>query len=351
METTGWRSRSSQDRSVFPEESSMKTTLALALMGAALISMPAVAQNSASQNSASQNSVAQGQSSTQQEAKAPPLYQIKPGEWRASKLDGLDVYNTNNEKIGDISELIVDRSGKIQAVVIGIGGFLGMGEHQVAVPFEQVQWVDQPVEHRTSSNDRNNAGNGTGGNGTSGSGTSGSGSSMPAASGSAASGTNADRDRDAGTTAANAPPPEPAQVNAPIAGTQPVPAPANGPAAINGPAGGAATATVAPTQTRTDPSTGAMVTTTGGGNATAMGGDRSTTTGSERSGTTDGGNGTALGRDNATAAGGDRTNASDRTANRDSNWNDTTRMYRPDHAVVAMTKDQLKALPEVRYSR
>ena len=72
---------------------------------------------------------------------------MKAGQWRASKLDGLNVYNPNNDKIGDISELIVDRGGKVEAVVIGVGGFLGMGEHLVAVPFEKVQWVDQPVEH------------------------------------------------------------------------------------------------------------------------------------------------------------------------------------------------------------
>ena len=83
---------------------------------------------------------------------------MKAGQWRASKLDGLDVYNTNNEKIGDISELILDRGGKIDAIVIGVGGFLGMEEHQVAVPFDKVQWVDQPIEHRVSGTDRTTTG-------------------------------------------------------------------------------------------------------------------------------------------------------------------------------------------------
>src|SRR3954470_18927046 len=52
------------------------------------------------------------------------MSQEQPGQWRASKLEGLNVYNTNDEKIGDISELIVDTNGKIQAVVVGVGGFL-----------------------------------------------------------------------------------------------------------------------------------------------------------------------------------------------------------------------------------
>jgi sporulation protein YlmC with PRC-barrel domain len=68
-----------------------------------------------------------------------------PGQWRASDLIGLNVYNNDNEKIGDISELIVDRAGKIEAVVVGAGGFLGLGEHDVAVPYSEITWSDQPV--------------------------------------------------------------------------------------------------------------------------------------------------------------------------------------------------------------
>jgi sporulation protein YlmC with PRC-barrel domain len=73
----------------------------------------------------------------------------KEGQWRSSKLIGVNVYNDNNEKIGDIQELIVDKSGKIENVVLGVGGFLGMGEHYVAVPMEKLKWVNDTV--RTSS--------------------------------------------------------------------------------------------------------------------------------------------------------------------------------------------------------
>jgi sporulation protein YlmC with PRC-barrel domain len=73
----------------------------------------------------------------------------KDGQWRASKLIGVNVYNENNEKIGEIEELIVDKSAKVDNVVLGVGGFLGMGEHYVAVPMEKLKWVDEPV--RTSS--------------------------------------------------------------------------------------------------------------------------------------------------------------------------------------------------------
>jgi sporulation protein YlmC with PRC-barrel domain len=68
------------------------------------------------------------------------------GQWRLYKMIGLDVYNQNNEKLGDISELLVDPTGKIQTAVLGVGGFLGVGEQMVAVSFDQLKFVDQPVE-------------------------------------------------------------------------------------------------------------------------------------------------------------------------------------------------------------
>jgi sporulation protein YlmC with PRC-barrel domain len=75
----------------------------------------------------------------------------KEGEWRASKLAGIDVYNEANEKIGDINEVILDRSGKVANVILGVGGVLGLGEHYVAVAFEKLKWVDQPVTSTTAS--------------------------------------------------------------------------------------------------------------------------------------------------------------------------------------------------------
>jgi sporulation protein YlmC with PRC-barrel domain len=68
--------------------------------------------------------------------------------WRASKLKGLNVYNDKNEKVGDINEILLDKSGKVDGVVIGVGGFLGMGEHDVKVEMSKLKFVDEPV--RTS---------------------------------------------------------------------------------------------------------------------------------------------------------------------------------------------------------
>lgn len=67
------------------------------------------------------------------------------GTWRASKLVGISVYNDANENLGKINEILVDKTGKINAVILGVGGFLGVGEQNVAVNFDQLKWVDEPV--------------------------------------------------------------------------------------------------------------------------------------------------------------------------------------------------------------
>ena len=68
------------------------------------------------------------------------------GQWRASKLVGLNVYNDQNEKLGDISEILLDKSGKVEGVVIGVGGFLGMGQRDIKVELSKLKFVDEPVK-------------------------------------------------------------------------------------------------------------------------------------------------------------------------------------------------------------
>ena len=79
------------------------------------------------------------------------------GDWRASKVAGLSVYNDKNESIGTINDLLMDKSGNIKAVVLGVGGFLGMGEHLVAVPYDKVKFVDQPVPSATASSNKSSS--------------------------------------------------------------------------------------------------------------------------------------------------------------------------------------------------
>lgn len=102
--------------------------LAVAVIGSALMVAPALAQTAAKSGNAT-----------------------SAGLWQASKIVKINVYNQQNEKIGDIQDLMLNKSGEIEAVVIGVGGFLGMGEHDVAVKFSDLQWSDQPVRASSAS--------------------------------------------------------------------------------------------------------------------------------------------------------------------------------------------------------
>lgn len=57
----------------------------------------------------------------------------KPDQWLATKFKGTEVLGTDNQKIGDVSDILFDKSGSIQAYVISVGGFLGMGAKEVAL--------------------------------------------------------------------------------------------------------------------------------------------------------------------------------------------------------------------------
>lgn len=112
----------------------MISRIAIALLSTAILTSPALAQSTTSKS----------------DTPAATSTSAKEG-WRASKLSGVDVYNDLNEKIGDISDVILDKSGKATAVIIGVGGFLGMGEHLVSVAYDKVKWVNEPVRSATTS--------------------------------------------------------------------------------------------------------------------------------------------------------------------------------------------------------
>jgi sporulation protein YlmC with PRC-barrel domain len=50
-----------------------------------------------------------------------------------------DVYDPNNTKIGEVMDVLVDKSGRVTSLIVGVGGFLGAGEKDVAVPFDAVR--------------------------------------------------------------------------------------------------------------------------------------------------------------------------------------------------------------------
>jgi sporulation protein YlmC with PRC-barrel domain len=124
------------------------------LAGTVLLASVAFAQSPSAPSSDSTTKMAPAASNT---STSPSSF---TGNWRASKVVGLSVYNDKNESVGSINDVLMDKSGKIVAVVIGVGGFLGVGEHLVAVPFEKVKFSTEPVAYTGTA-----AGGGAGGAG------------------------------------------------------------------------------------------------------------------------------------------------------------------------------------------
>jgi sporulation protein YlmC with PRC-barrel domain len=97
----------------------MKASLfsALAVAGLLLAPAPILAQSSTSEN----------------------FVTVQPADqWLAGQFIGQAVTNQAGEKIGDINDLLFEKNGRIANVVIGVGGFLGIGEKNVAIPYSSL---------------------------------------------------------------------------------------------------------------------------------------------------------------------------------------------------------------------
>src|ERR1700752_5520948 len=62
-------------------------------------------------------------------------------QWVFSKFKGTDVVGPNDEAIGSINDIMFDKSGKIMAMIVGVGGFLGIGQKNVAMDTSAFQVV------------------------------------------------------------------------------------------------------------------------------------------------------------------------------------------------------------------
>ncbi|NNM71939.1 PRC-barrel domain-containing protein [Enterovirga aerilata] len=71
---------------------------------------------------------------------APEFLTEAPNTFGVSKAKGAAVIGQDHTRLGEVADLLIDREGRVQAVVIGVGGVLGFGERHVAVPYGQVLW-------------------------------------------------------------------------------------------------------------------------------------------------------------------------------------------------------------------
>ena len=134
------------------------------------------------------SALAQTTAPTQPAGPGQVMTQMPPDLMRGSQLTGIDVYGADNQKIGDIDEVLVDRQGKIHGLVVGVGGFLGIGQKDVAIPFDQVQWRSNQ-EVQASNANQSGAGTNTAGGVATPTAPSATGASQPATTGSTAAGT------------------------------------------------------------------------------------------------------------------------------------------------------------------
>lgn len=122
-----------------------QTLTAVALAG--VLAMPAYAQQ---QKTPAAESMKPAQMQNQQMQQAPGSPMARGAdqagfvqsqdsrEWRGSKLIGASVYGPDNTSIGEINDLLIGDNADVKAVVVSVGGFLGIGEKNVAIPYSSL---------------------------------------------------------------------------------------------------------------------------------------------------------------------------------------------------------------------
>jgi sporulation protein YlmC with PRC-barrel domain len=89
-------------------------------------------------SAAAPRACAQGGTSPHATGSQRGVMQLQPGQMPATKLIGAAVYNSENAEIGTIKDLILEQDGHISAVVLSVGGFLGVGEKDITVPMSEL---------------------------------------------------------------------------------------------------------------------------------------------------------------------------------------------------------------------
>jgi len=117
----------------------MLKKLMLATALSAVLATAALAQSSSPPSSSGDTPAAKMESSTPPAAKSEGSGKLnfvssqKPDQWLATKFKGTDVVGSDNEKIGDVSDILFDKTGKVEAFIVSVGGFLGVGSKEVAL--------------------------------------------------------------------------------------------------------------------------------------------------------------------------------------------------------------------------
>ncbi|ODS03884.1 hypothetical protein AUC71_07215 [Methyloceanibacter marginalis] len=79
--------------------------------------------------------------------------QQSASDWTAQTLIGKSVENNNGETLGEVNNVILNEKGKVVAITVGVGGFLGLGEKDVGVPFEALKFRDEDAVDNNADGD------------------------------------------------------------------------------------------------------------------------------------------------------------------------------------------------------
>ncbi len=124
--------------------------------------MPSQKNQAASDTQNRQRSAQSGTQSRQtdrdsKQSQAKVISTPGPNHILASDLEGTNVYGANNESIGEISEVVLNREGQVVAIVVGVGGFLGIGQKNVAIPFDAIEISEQSGDGQSSASNNRGA--------------------------------------------------------------------------------------------------------------------------------------------------------------------------------------------------
>jgi len=150
----------------------LKKHMAACLVVTAFAAAPAFAQTSTAPSSPTDRPAASGSGSTTTGSPAMQpgastmgqsgsaasgqfMTKLDMAQIMASDLIGTRVVSANNESIGDINDVILGRDGRIMAAVVGVGGFLGIGEKDVAVPFASLEFLSAEQAQAADNTNRN----------------------------------------------------------------------------------------------------------------------------------------------------------------------------------------------------
>ena len=112
--------------------------LMTAVSFAALMAVPVLAQDT----TPTEMKNAPPTATERNDTAAVPKGKMTTGQISASELLDETVVSQANESVGDINDIILDSNGKVASVIVGVGGFLGIGEKDVALSFDQLAFAN-----------------------------------------------------------------------------------------------------------------------------------------------------------------------------------------------------------------